>query len=166
MGNHIYSTCSSPFFIRTLWKAGTVAYSNLWLNLLYCAARFANFEGILGFSILSIILADLLGNTCLLVIGAFWCTLFVSVLQGSLLVMVLFRTLSGNDRLSFFEAFYDRSFLFLSLARIKQWSLCTSTTWRKLIGMLVKRNSKGQTPIPKIKRNNRADPNKAEIASI
>ena len=34
----------------------------------------------------------------------------------------------------------------------------------KLIGMLVKRNSKGQTPISKIKRNNRAYTNKAEIA--
>ena len=30
--------------------------------------------------------------------------------------------------------------------------------------MLVKRNSKGQTPISKIKRNNRAYTNKAEIA--
>ena len=34
----------------------------------------------------------------------------------------------------------------------------------KLIGMLVKRNSKGQTPISKIKRNNRAYSKKAEIA--
>ena len=34
----------------------------------------------------------------------------------------------------------------------------------KLIGMLVKRNSKGQTHISKIKRNNSAYTNKAEIA--
>ena len=34
----------------------------------------------------------------------------------------------------------------------------------KLIGMLVKRNSKGQTPISNIKRNNRAYTNKAGIA--
>ena len=32
---------------------------------LYRAVRFANFEGILGFSVPSIILTDLLGNTCL-----------------------------------------------------------------------------------------------------
>ena len=38
---------------------------------LYCAVRFAKFEGILGFSVPSIILADLSGNTCFLVIGAF-----------------------------------------------------------------------------------------------
>ena len=54
------------------------------------AARFANFEGILSFSILSIIVADLLGNTCLLVIGAFRYNLFVSVFHGSLLVITLF----------------------------------------------------------------------------
>ena len=34
----------------------------------------------------------------------------------------------------------------------------------KLIGMLVKRHSKGQTPFSKIKRNNRAYTNKVEIA--
>ena len=59
-------------------------------NSLYRAARFANFEGILGFSVPSVILADLLGNACLLVIaGAFRSTLFVSVFQGSLLVITL-----------------------------------------------------------------------------
>ena len=72
--------------------------------------HFANFEGILGISVLSIILANLLGNTCLLVIGAFRSTLFVSVFQGSLLVIALFRTVSGLDRLVFFEAFYDLSY--------------------------------------------------------
>ena len=41
----------------------------------------------------SIILADLLGHICLLVIGAFWSTLVVSVLQGSLLLIALFRAI-------------------------------------------------------------------------
>ena len=59
-------------------------------NSLYRAASFAKFKGILDFFVLSIILADLLGNTCLLVIGAFRSTLFVSVFQGSLLVIALF----------------------------------------------------------------------------
>ena len=40
-----------------------------------------------------IILANLLGNTSLLVIGAFRSTLFVSVFQGSLLVIALFRAI-------------------------------------------------------------------------
>ena len=64
--------------------------SCLWPNSLYHAASFANFKGILGCFVPLIILADLLGNTCLLVIGAFRSTLFVSVFQGSLLVMTLF----------------------------------------------------------------------------
>ena len=46
-------------------------------NSLYRAARFANFEGILGFSVPSVILADLLGNASLLVIGAFRSTLLI-----------------------------------------------------------------------------------------
>ena len=45
----------------------------------------------LGFSVPSIILADLLGNLCLLVIGAFRSALFVSVFQGLLLAIALFR---------------------------------------------------------------------------
>ncbi|CAH3164207.1 unnamed protein product, partial [Porites lobata] len=48
----------------------------------------------------------------------------------------------------------------------KHFDLCKNNlkaSW-KLIGMLVKRNSKGQNPISKIKRNNRAYTNKAEIA--
>ena len=60
-------------------------------TLLYRAVRFANFEGILGFSVSPIIVADLLGYTCLFVIGAFRSTLFVSVFQGSFLVIALFR---------------------------------------------------------------------------
>ena len=72
--------------------------------------RFANFEGILGFSVPSIILVDLLGNTCLLVRGACRCTLFVSVFQGSLLVIALFRVVSSLGRPVFFEAMYDLSY--------------------------------------------------------
>ena len=49
----------------------------------------------------SIILADLLRNKCLLVIDAFPSTLFVSVFQGSLLVIALFRIVSGSGRLVF-----------------------------------------------------------------
>ena len=64
-----------------------------------CTARFANFEGILGVSVPSIILANLLGNTCLLVIGAFRSTLFVSLFQGSLLVITQFRTVLDLDQL-------------------------------------------------------------------
>ena len=75
--------------------------SLLYPNSLYRAARFANFEGILGFSVPSIILADLLGNTCLLVIGAFRSTLFVSVFQGSLLVIALFRAMTTSFLRSF-----------------------------------------------------------------
>ena len=52
---------------------------------------------------------DLLGNTCLLVIGAFRSTLFVSAL-GSPLVIALFRIVSGNNRLVFFDVFYDVSY--------------------------------------------------------
>ena len=57
----------------------------------------------LRFSVPSIILTDLLGNTCLLVIGAFRSTLLVSVFQGSLLVIALFRAV-------FFEDFSDFSY--------------------------------------------------------
>ena len=71
---------------------------------------FSNFKGVLGFSVPSIILADLLGNTCLLVIGVFRSTWFVSVFQGLLIVIALFRTVSGNDWLVLFAAFYDLSY--------------------------------------------------------
>ena len=57
----------------------------------------------LRFSVPSIILTELLGNTCLLVIGAFRSTLFVSVFRGSLLVIDLFRAV-------FFEDFSDLSY--------------------------------------------------------
>ena len=52
-------------------------------------------------------LSEPLENTCLLVIGAFRSTLFVSVFQGSLLMIALFHTVSGLDQLVFIEAFYD-----------------------------------------------------------
>ena len=60
------------------------------ITLLYA---FCKLQRNFGFSALSIILADLLGNTCLLVIGAFRSTLFVSVFQGYLHVIALFRTI-------------------------------------------------------------------------
>ena len=43
-------------------------------------------------------------------IGAFRSTSFVSVFRGPLLVIALFRIVSGNDRLVFFEAFHDLSY--------------------------------------------------------
>ena len=42
-----------------------------------------------------------------------WCIsihFVASVFQGSLLVIALFLTISGNDRLVFFETFYDLSY--------------------------------------------------------
>ena len=66
--------------------------------------RFANFEGSLGFSVPSIILVDLLGNTCLLftcmsakghglwfVIGGFWSVLFVWCFKVCCFVIACFR---------------------------------------------------------------------------
>ena len=62
----------------------------------------------LGFSVPSIIVADLLGNTSLLVIGAFRSTLLlVSVFQGSLLVTALHREIINWV---FFEDFSDLSY--------------------------------------------------------
>ena len=60
-----------------------------------------------------IILADLLGNTSLLVIGAFRSTLFVSVFQGSL---ACDRPVSGNNQLVFLEDFSDHSYSCLLLS--------------------------------------------------
>ena len=57
--------------------------------------RFANFKGNLAFSVLLIILADLLGKKCLLVIGVFQSTLFVSVFQGPLLLTELSQAMVG-----------------------------------------------------------------------
>ena len=74
-------------------------------NLLYCAVRFANFEGILGFSVPSITLTELLGNNVHLhefkrswfVIRDWWISIhFVCfVFRDSLLCD---RPLSGNNQ--------------------------------------------------------------------
>ena len=63
-------------------------------------SRFANFEGILGFSVLSIILADLLGNRCSFqrVLKVMVCNLRLVdfdpfLFQESLRVSVLFRAI-------------------------------------------------------------------------
>ena len=69
----------------------------------YAFCRLGNFS----FSVPSIIVADLLGNTSLLVIGAFRSTLFVSVFQGSLLVTALYREIIDWV---FFEDFSDLSY--------------------------------------------------------
>ena len=75
---------------------------------LYRAARFANFERILGFSVPSIILADLLGNTRLLervqkvtvcdlwILIGFVCFCVSRFVAGD-------RPVSGNNRLVLFE---------------------------------------------------------------
>ena len=77
---------------------------------LYHAESFANFEGILGFSVQSFILLDLLGNTRSIeqaktvmlfsfIVGKFQSVFFVSVFQDSLLVLfviVLFRAMSTS----------------------------------------------------------------------
>ena len=78
-------------------------------NSLHRAVHFAKFEGSLGFSVPSIILVDLLGNTCLLawvqkVLVFIICDWWISVcfvcfmFQGSLLCD---RPVSGNSRLIF-----------------------------------------------------------------
>ena len=75
---------------------------------LYRAARFGNFERILGFSVPSIILADLLGNTRLLervqkvtvcdlwILIGFVCFCVSRFVAGD-------RPVSGNNRLVLFE---------------------------------------------------------------
>ena len=84
-------------------------------NSLYRTARFANFERILGFSVPSIILADLLGNT----FTCDWCILIHSVCFCVSRSVACDRPVSGNNQIVFFGRFFW-SFLFLSLARIKQ----------------------------------------------
>ena len=95
-------------------------------NLLYRAVRFANFKGFLGFSVPSIILADLLGNTCLLfkfkrswfVIHDWWISVrFVCfVFQGLLLCD---RPVSGNNRLVKFATQIFLIFLILVTCKNK-----------------------------------------------
>ena len=48
--------------------------------------------------------SNLSGNACLLVIGAFWSNLFVSVCQARFVARD--RPVSGNKRLVFFEVFF------------------------------------------------------------
>ena len=71
-------------------------------KLFVSRCAFCKLQRNFGFSCSVNRLADLLGNTSLLVIGAFRSTLFVSVFRGSLL--------SGNNRLVFFEDFSDHSY--------------------------------------------------------
>ena len=91
--------------------------------------RLANFEGILRFHVPSIVLTDLLGNTCLslrvqkVMVCDWWLVdfdpfFFCFALRGSLLfVIVLFLAIIGW--LSLLRSYFW-SFLLLSLARIKQ----------------------------------------------
>ena len=60
----------------------------------------------LGFSVPSVILADLLGNLSLLVIGAFRSALFVSVSR----FVACDRPFSGSIRLVFFDDYSNVSF--------------------------------------------------------
>ena len=73
-------------------------------------SRFANFEGILGFSVLSIILADLLGNRCSFqrVQKVMVCNLRLVdfdpfLFEGSLPVSVLFRAIISTCLLRFWS---------------------------------------------------------------
>ena len=90
--------------------------------------HFANFEGFWGFSVLSIILVDLLGNTCLLVqvqkvmVCAFcdwWILVRFFVLHFKVCCFVIILFWAIIDWLSLLRRF-SWSFLFLSLARIMQ----------------------------------------------
>ena len=58
---HFYNHCWS---VNTPHK-GMYGHAHLLPDSLCRAARFEDFQGILGFSVPSIILAELLGNTCL-----------------------------------------------------------------------------------------------------
>ena len=96
--------------------------------VLHCA--FCKLWRIFGFSLPSIILADLLGNTCLghglwFAIGGFWSVLFR--VQGSLLCD---RPVSGNDRL---VKFASQIFLiFLILVTCKNKSMFASFLQQKI----------------------------------
>ena len=102
-------------------------YSIIQWNSLYRAVRFAKFEGIWGFSVPSILLADLLGNTCLLaraqkvLVCDSWLVAFDPFcLFRVSRALLCDRPVSGNNRLVKFASQIFWSFLFLSLARIKQ----------------------------------------------
>ena len=70
-------------------------------------------------------MADLLGNTCLLVIGAFSSSLFVSVFQGSLLWITLFRTIIDQFSGKIFQ-------IFLILVFCKKKAMSTSCPRQKI----------------------------------
>ena len=72
-----------------------------------------------------IILTDLLRNTCLLVIGAFSSGLFVSVFQGSLLWITLFRTIIDQFSWKIFQ-------IFLILVFCKKKAMSTSCPRQKI----------------------------------
>ena len=105
-------------------------------NSLYCAVRFANFEGILGFSVPSIILADLLGNNVHLhefkrswiVICDWWISIrFVCfVFHDSLLCN---HPVSGNNRQVNFASQIFLIFLILVTWKNKATSACF--LWQK-----------------------------------
>ena len=82
-----------------VWSVNSNHFTLLQWNSLYRAVDFANFEGILGFPVLSIILADLLGNMCCMsskghglwfLIGGFRFVLFVLCFKVNCIVIVLF----------------------------------------------------------------------------
>ena len=114
-------------FLSTLWasvwsKNKEGAWAGLCRITLYSEIRCIALcvLHIVGFSVSSIILADLLGNTCLLkghglwfVIGEFRSVLFVSCFKVRCFVIVLFRAIIDYRLVNF-------AFSFLSLARIKQ----------------------------------------------
>ena len=88
-----------------------------------CEKKYLN--SILGFYVPSIILTDLLGNTCLLVIDAFRSTLFISVFKGSLHVIALFRAI--------IEQFSSKIFLiFIILVSCKNKAMSASCSRRKI----------------------------------
>ena len=72
-----------------------------------------------------IFLTDLLGNTCLLVMGAFSSGLFVSVFQGSLLWITLFRTIIDQFSWRIFQ-------IFLILVFCKKKAMSTSCPRQKI----------------------------------
>ena len=115
------------FWQHLSWPEAKPAVKKFWINPNYKKGVathqrwFLLFKGILGFSVPSIILADLLGNRCFLeqvqkVMVCYWwisiCFACFCVSLGSLLSL-------GQSSTSLIGRFFP-SFLFLSLARIKQ----------------------------------------------
>ena len=107
-------------------------------NLLYRAAHFADVEGILGFSVPSIILANLLGNTRLFVRvqRVRFCDLWLVALDPSGFFCISRFVAcdspgSGNNGLVCFEEFSDLSYSWL-LVTCKNKAMSTSFPWQKL----------------------------------